>query len=92
MKATVYLRVAKGPRGPKFAATTKPSRAPLTTGGWNEKHLPTVAFALLLNIPDEAFDQAGQVIAEIDVPAEQLSIAAEVVPRDDIKHRREKRP
>jgi hypothetical protein len=94
MKTTVYLRVAKGPRGAKFAASTKPNQRPLTSGGWNETHLPTVAFALRLNIPDEAFDEAGRVVAEIDVPPDQLSIAAEVVPRDEIEieHRHEKRP
>ena len=79
MKVVAYLRVAEGPRGPRVEASTKPNHAPLTTGtGWKEKVLPTVAFALQLDVPDELINQAEQVIAELEIPKEQAQIAADV--------------
>lgn len=79
MKATVYMRVAVGSRGTKFSATVKPNYAPLTSGsGWYAHNLPTAAFALVLDIPDEAFERASQVLAEIQIPNETIQVAAEV--------------
>jgi len=80
MKAKVYLRVARGPRGPKVAATITPNYAPLMVGspGYNERALPTVAFAIALDIPEEVLAHAEQVIAELEVPAERALIAAVV--------------
>lgn len=79
MKATLYLRLAKHPRGRdasyKVAAGVKPSREPLWAG---DQPLPTVAFAVKFDIPDAAFNQAERVIAEIAIPEDELEIAADV--------------
>lgn len=78
MKARAYLRVAKGGgrKGYKIAVGASSSEEPLVDG--HKYALPTVAFAVDLNIPDELFRQAEKVIAEINVTARQAKIAAEV--------------
>ena len=81
MKAKIYLRVAKNPSGRtplRVDASAKPTYRPLTTSIGDP--LPTLSFAVMLNIPDEAFRRAEQVIAEIDVPEDLVAIAAEVTP------------
>lgn len=80
MKATVYLRIAKTRKtgnspGYKVEARAKPSDAPLSN---QDYWLPTVAFAIDLDIPDKKFEEAEQVIAEIRIPEDQVTIAAEV--------------
>lgn len=68
MKATVYMRVAKTARGFKYAATGKPSRVPLMNG---DEPLPTVAFALVLALPADAF--TVPVVAEIELTSDRLT-------------------
>lgn len=83
MKTTIYLRVARTSRGAKVAASTKPNHAPLQSGSsWKAKVLPTAAFAITLDIPNEAFYQAEQVLAKLEVPFEKITVAAEVA--DDL--------
>jgi len=77
MKIKTYLRVAKTSRGYKVSAQTKPNHAPLYTDSYSKKYLPTVHFAINLDIPNEAFDKASKAIAEINVPEEHLEINAE---------------
>lgn len=80
-KVKVHLRVAKqgGPRNThKVVATLKPSRmALITTHG---EPLPTVSFAIVLDIDPEAFRQAERVIAELQVGPEQVAVVAEMGP------------
>lgn len=81
VNVTVYLRVSKdGGRGPKVVASTKPNYEPLKTraGQWNEKALPTLAFAIELEIPDDAFDTAARVIASLEIPEDATQVAATV--------------
>ena len=81
MKVTAYLRVAKTEKsgrnrqGVRFAVGSNPDQRPLETDRYV---LPTVAFAIDLDIPDEAFEAASRVVAELVVPNENLQIAAEV--------------
>jgi hypothetical protein len=82
MKVTAYLRVAKkhpAARGPKAViqanATPSSGDVPIYAG---PEPLPTVAFAISLDIPDELFKRAEQVVAEIVIPPEAATIAAEV--------------
>ena len=74
MKQRIYLRVAKHPNGKaKVTAGVRPSNEPLSiTAG----HLPTVAFAINVEIPDEAFRQAERVIAELKISEEAIDIAS----------------
>ena len=59
------------PRSP--LASDRPSNEPLSiTAG----HLPTVAFAIDIDIPDKAFRQAQQVIAELKISEEAIDIAS----------------
>jgi hypothetical protein len=85
VKATVYLRVAidenaRTARGrqPRFAVTQRPSDEPIYDGTVDRHALPTVAFGIELDIPDALFERAGQVIAELTIPEDQATIAAEV--------------
>ena len=67
-KAKIYIKVAKKSSynysNPfkKYSVEGKnnPSNRPLykNKSSYQEKALPTVAFALILDIPDEAFEQA----------------------------------
>lgn len=78
MKARIYLRLAKNANGRhpfKVEANTSPWHAPLKKG---DEHLPTVAFAIDIVLPDDAFKQAEQVIAEIKIPNDAFDVAGEV--------------
>jgi hypothetical protein len=81
MKVKTHLRVAKTPRGARVEASTKPNYKPLmgSQGSWNERPLPTAAFAVVLDIPDDLFKRAEQVLAEIAVDSDIAGIATEVV-------------
>lgn len=79
MKAKVYLRVADSKnQGVRVQASgTRPFLEPFYSG-YPEKPVPTVAFAIELDIPEAAFTRAAAVVAEIDVPEEAIEIAAGV--------------
>lgn len=73
MKVRVYLRVAPTSRGFKVAATSKPSTEPLRTQGYGHNEaLPTVAFAIVFDLPRGAFDVP--VVAEVAVDANSLRL------------------
>jgi hypothetical protein len=80
MIVTVYLRVAEGKRGMRVAASSTPNYEPIYSGSgsWNQTPLPTAAFALELDVPDELFTRAEQVLAEIVIPEDKGEIAVEV--------------
>lgn len=80
MKVTAYIRIGKkepGSRGPRAVvdAGSQPNSNMLYQG---PNPIPTVAFGVDLDIPDELFERASQVIAEIVIPVEAAEIAAEV--------------
>jgi hypothetical protein len=79
-EVTVYMRVGRTTRGFKVdARTARPNHAALIADRWpSPVPIPTAAFALKLEIPDELFDRAEQVLAEVEIPADQAKIAAEV--------------
>lgn len=77
MKVKLYMRVAKQRSGFKAAVVTrKASTSPLFDS--NARALPTIAFALELDVPDGMFRQAEQVIAALKVPESAAVIAADV--------------
>lgn len=80
MKARIYIRVAKSNRGYKVAASVKPNNEPLYTLGYRgeKDFLPTVAYGVDFNIPDELFSKAAKVIGEINITTENSQIAATV--------------
>lgn len=87
MKVRAYLRVGKQRSGkPKVMASSRPSSTPVYDA--RNTILPTIAFAIDLNIPDELFLQAEHVIAELDVtgdrsdPADELKVSAD---RGDVR-------
>lgn len=75
----VHLRIAESNKGYGeyvIKATARPSYAAITdTRGYAK---PTVAFAVVLDVPVEAFKRAEAVLAELDVPEEAVKVAAEV--------------
>lgn len=82
MKAKVFLRVARssGHKGYRVAASTQPNYSPLTTGGYESRALPTAAFAMVLDIPDQIFHRAEEVLAEVELQPSAVQVAAEVHP------------
>lgn len=80
MKVKAHIRVAKGSNGKsQLTATVKPSTAPLTMA--NGTPLPTIAFAVVFEVPDAMFRQAEQVIATLTIPESQAQIAADITER-----------
>jgi hypothetical protein len=80
MKVRTHLRVAKTKKGARVEASAKPNYKPLISnlGSRNETPLPTAMFALDLDLPDEMFTRAEQVLAEVSVDPQQVEIAAEI--------------
>jgi len=83
MKVKIYLRVAKNTGGRtafKVDARPTPDYRPLNKGQgtYTETPLPTAAFAVVLDVPDELFRHAERVLAEIEIPADKAVVAAEV--------------
>jgi hypothetical protein len=78
MRVKTYVRVGfdKRTRQSKVETNPKPNYRPLTRGN---APLPTVAFAIWLDVPDGMFAQAEQVIATLTIPESAVKIAAEVV-------------
>lgn len=78
MKVKAYLRVAKMLNGKKkVTANARPLYSPINDSSGYP--YPTIAFAVEFDIPDKAFDQASEVIAQIKIPEERFEVAAEVV-------------
>lgn len=82
MKIPVYLRVAKtdGRKGYRVTASATPNHEPI----WSEAYRngrtyhPTIAFAVNLNIPDEMFDSAERVVAELNVAMKDAEVSTEI--------------
>jgi hypothetical protein len=74
-RAKVYLRIAKTSRGYKYAATSKPSTAPLMNG---YDPLPTIAFSFVVQLPEYAFDIP--LVGELNVPLDALQPCVEIEP------------
>lgn len=80
-KVKMYVRVAKDGYKYKLEAGTKENVTPLHKGGGynsSKEYLPTVAFAVNLDMPDELFSKAAKVIAEINVAMKDVVVAAEL--------------
>lgn len=78
-KVKVHLRIAESAKGFNeyvVKASAKPNYSPITDS-WG-KARPTAAFAIRLNVPEEAFRRAEAVLAELDVPEEAIEVAAEI--------------
>lgn len=82
MKIRAYIRVAKNGSKYLVAAQSKENNQPLHKISYgsvgNKEFLPTVAFAVDLNVPDELFAKASRVIAEINVGLKDSVIAADL--------------
>ncbi len=80
MKVKVHLRVAKTEtrNGYRVSASTKPNNEPLNSGSYGTVWYPTVSFAVDLNLPDELFEQANRVIAELNVAMKDAKISSEI--------------
>jgi hypothetical protein len=79
MKVTAYVRVARTRTGkPTVDAGPRPTDEPLKDQ--HGKALPTVAFALKLDVPEERLRAAEQVLAEIEVSSDEAEIVVGVQP------------
>ena len=81
MKYPIYLRVAKtgSRKGYKVSASSLPNNEPLNSGSYNTTWFPTVMFAVNIDIPDELFNQAERVIAELNVSLKEARVSSEIV-------------
>jgi hypothetical protein len=75
---TIYLRVAATARGFRAAATTRPNESPLVDS--NGDALPTVPFAIRVNIPAELWRYHERVVAELTLPVPVTEADVELVP------------
>lgn len=76
----VYLRVGKARTGSTrgrlyTSASTKVNHEPLTNA---QGFVPTIAFAVNIEIPDHLFNNAEKVIADLKVTSSKADICAEV--------------
>ena len=84
MKKKLYIRIGESSRGYIADANFKPNQAPLYKNvykgyGNQREYVPTVHFALDVDIPNDAFKEAGEVVGEINLKlGEKLKIAADV--------------
>lgn len=75
------MRVAKNGYKYKIDATTKSNETPLVkkgSYGSADEFLPTIAFAVDFDIPDEMFSKASVVIAEINLKSKEVKILSEI--------------
>lgn len=81
MQVTAYIRVAKNGYKTKLDAGTKENMEPLFTTQYRgqKNFLPTIAFAVRFEVPDELFESASRVIAEINLNTKDAKIAADVI-------------
>lgn len=77
-KVRTCLRVGRKPQSGGFLVSAQNNPNPRPLESKPGKAIPTVSFAILLDIPDAMFDRAGEVVAEITVPEEDIVIAAKV--------------
>lgn len=81
-KIRIYLRIAKKRTpGYKISASSKVNHEPLYNVGYGgqKDFLPTVAFAVDFEVPDELFNKAASVIGEINIQMKNAEVAHEVV-------------
>lgn len=85
METIIYVRVARDRGGKiKIRGTEKSSVAQLEITTYPKATpLPTVFFALRLDIPDAAFKRAETVIAELKLKEEDLHETTKVTPVHD---------
>lgn len=90
MKNRLYIRIAEGNRSYRADASFTSSHEPLSKPIWKNGHqtkefLPTLHFAVDLNIPNEAFTSAGAVVGELNLELDKnLGISAEVSELENI--------
>lgn len=81
-KIRVYLRIGDTPRKYKVSANTSPNHEPIWTTSYgsagNRLYHPTVAFALDIVLPDDAFAKAKQSLGEVVIPDDALDVAIDV--------------
>jgi hypothetical protein len=94
MKYKIYMRVAKtdGRTGYKVSASTRPNNEPINSGTYNTTWYPTVAFAVLIDLPDELFNQAERVIAELNASLKDATVSSEFVLPEGITIKQPKKP
>lgn len=78
MRTTVYLRVGKSKDRIKVEASPKPSYVPLKIG---QRFIPTVAFGVEFDIPDELFKGAAAIVGLMKLTMEQGKIATHIKPK-----------
>jgi hypothetical protein len=79
MKTKLYLRIAKNlSRKGGFISrvSSKPDYEPVsvTDGRRRTKFYPTVSFVVEIELPDEAFKKAEQVVARLNIENEQVKV------------------
>ena len=80
-KVKAYIKVAEYQGKPYvMTASMKPNGVPMKRG---DQNLPTAMFAVEFDIPDSRFRLAEQVLAEIKVAESDITVAADIIYREE---------
>jgi hypothetical protein len=82
MKYPVYIQIGQTKTRKNYIvrASNKPTHVPLSTGqnSWKVFY-PTVSFRVDVDVPDEAFKSAENLIAELNISMKAAQINSEIV-------------
>jgi len=87
MKTKIFLRIAKTKQGKlKVAASTKPNSNPVKSQEYYGRPgdpLPTISFGIVVNLPEDAFNQAEKILGELSIKSEDITPAVGVEASED---------
>ena len=77
MKTTIYLRIGRDSKKNviRTEASDKPNFMPLKIG---KRYIPTVAFGVEFEIPDELFAGASLIVGLLKLKTKEVSIATHI--------------
>ena len=80
MKQKIYIKIGKGSKAtPQISVTKTPSYAPMEEyDNGSKRFIPTVSFAVNLDIPDHLFKSAEKEVATINVTKKNAVVCVEV--------------
>ena len=69
----IYIQVAEGTRSMKVRASTSQPVSPLNSSGYSNAALPTITFAIEVNIAPELFEEAIATVAEFELRPDNIT-------------------
>ena len=76
----IYIRIAKTTMGKyRVVAGSKPNNTPIKRNSYDGGFLPTVFFAIDVNVPESQFSLAEQVVAKLNLPEVESKAEVELL-------------